>query len=175
MNKFQSMNKPLMWSMTILMTAIMAGCGGTTGAVGPAGAAGASGASPLATALGTTASPSIAISAASGVKGTAYSIVPTTPSITLSGIHALMVAPVLTGSGFINVVNNANAHVAATQTGTGTLSVVNNGGVMAATNTGNGKMTINSTDTAGAVTVTNTGDGDITVYATPSDSVLTLT
>jgi hypothetical protein len=92
--------------------------------------------------------------------------------ITVTGITALDVAPVLTGGGSINVANNG-AHVAATQTGTGAINIVNNGLVMAATNTGSGTMTINSTDT-GAVTVTQTGNGDVTVNATGT-TPLTLT
>ena len=44
MNKFKTVNQPLLWSMTILMT-VMAGCGGVTGATGATGAAGATGAS----------------------------------------------------------------------------------------------------------------------------------
>jgi hypothetical protein len=83
--------------------------------------------------------------------------------ITVSGSNAAGVAPVVTGGGFINVVNNG-AFVAATQTGTGTIDILNNGQVMTATNTGTGVMTINSTCT-GAVTVTNTGNGRVTVTA----------
>ena len=96
----------------------------------------------------------------------------TASNITVSGTNAGDVAPVVTGGGFINVVNNG-AHVAATQTGTGTINIVNNGQVMAATNTGSGVMTINSTAT-GAVAVTRTGNGNTTVNATGS-SVIALT
>ncbi len=45
MNNFESIKKPMMWSMTILMTAIMAGCGGGGsggGSVRPAAPAGSS-------------------------------------------------------------------------------------------------------------------------------------
>ncbi|MBU2447643.1 MAG: DUF3494 domain-containing protein [Bacteroidetes bacterium] len=92
--------------------------------------------------------------------------------ITVSGTNAGDVAPVVTGGGFINVVNNG-AHVVATQTGTGTINIVNNGGGLTATNTGNGVMTINSTAT-GFVTVTNTGNGRVNVTATGS-APITLT
>lgn len=97
-------------------------------------------------------------------------------NITISGTNEAPnhdVAAVLTGSGFISVVNNG-AHVAATETGSGSISIVNNGvgGVMTATNTGNGAMTITSDATA-AVTVTNTGNGRVTVYAT-GDSAITI-
>jgi hypothetical protein len=76
------------------------------------------------------------------------------------------------GKGSIAVVNNSDAHVAATQTGAGTLSIFNNGvgGVLTATNTGTGAMTINNTATA-AVTVTNTGNGNITVTASGSTAI----
>lgn len=93
----------------------------------------------------------------------------TASNITVSGTNAGDVAPVVTGGGFINVVNNG-AHVAATQTGTGTINIVNNGQVMAATNTGSGVMTINSTAT-GAVAVTRTGNGNTTVNATGSSAI----
>jgi len=97
---------------------------------------------------------------------------PPASNITVSGTNAGDVAPVVTGGGFINVVNNGN-HVAATQTGTGTINIVNNGGGLTATNTGNGVMTINSTAT-GFVTVTNTGNGLVNVTATGS-APITLT
>ena len=97
---------------------------------------------------------------------------PPASHITVSGTNAGDVAPVVTGGGFINVVNNG-AHVAATQTGTGTINIVNNGGELTATNTGNGVMTINSTAT-GFVTVTNTGNGRVNVTATGS-APITLT
>jgi hypothetical protein len=84
--------------------------------------------------------------------------------ITVSGKNAADVAPVITGGGYIKVVNNG-ARVAATQTGLGTIKITNNGGLMAATNTGTGLMTIANTCTA-AVAVTNTGNGNITVNAT---------
>lgn len=90
--------------------------------------------------------------------------VPADSHIAVSGKNASDVATVITGGGYINVVNNG-AHVSATQTGLGTIKITNNGGIMAATNTGNGVMTINSTCT-GAVAVTNTGNGNITVNAT---------
>jgi hypothetical protein len=90
-------------------------------------------------------------------------------NVTVSGSTAADVTPVVTGGGFINVMNNG-AHVAATQTGLGTISIVNNGGVLTATNTGTGVMTINSTAT-GAVTVTNTGNGRITVNATGAAAI----
>ena len=97
---------------------------------------------------------------------------PPASNITVSGTNAGDVAPVVTGGGFINVVNNGD-HVAATQTGTGTINIVNNGGGLTATNTGNGVMTINSTAT-GLVTVTNTGNGRVNVTATGS-APITLT
>ncbi len=84
-------------------------------------------------------------------------------NITVTGSNAAAVSPTLTGTGFINVVNNG-AHVAVTETGSGTINIVNNGRILTATNTGNGVMTIKSTAT-GAVTVTNTGNGRITVTA----------
>ena len=115
MNNSKRSNKHMAWQMTVLMSAILTGCGsdgGTTAAVAPV------------TPIGVTASPSIAVSSQAAIKSSAYSIVPTTPSITVSGIYPKMVSPVLTGSGSINVVNNALAHVAATQTGAGTLSIV---------------------------------------------------
>ena len=162
MNKIERVTKPLVWQMTILMTAILAGCGGGSSTSAPA--------APVSSALGATASPSIAVSTAvSGVKATSYSIEPSTPSITVSGIYPKLVSPVLTGSGFINVVNNANAHVAATQTGAGTVSIVNNGAVLAATNSGKGAMTINNAAIACAVAVTNVGNGNITVTAASTD------
>ncbi|HRG76875.1 MAG TPA: hypothetical protein PLX69_20115, partial [Leptospiraceae bacterium] len=61
------------------------------------------------------------------------------PHIVVTGIHASDVMPVVTGGGYIAVVNNG-AHVAATQTGSGKINIVNNGQVMAATNTGTGTM-----------------------------------
>ena len=152
MNKFERVTKPLMWPTTLLMTAILSACG--SGSSNPATPS--SNAQALATA--------VSAQATSGAKSTAYSVVSTTPNITVTGTHAGNVAPVLTGGGSINVVNNG-AFVAATQTGTGTISITNNGQVMAATNTGTGTMTINSTNT-GAVAVTNTGNGNITVNAT---------
>lgn len=89
--------------------------------------------------------------------------------IFVSGTTAADVAPVISGGGSINVVNNG-AHVAATQTGSGRIVIVNNGGILAATNTGTGLMTINSTAT-GAVAVTNTGNGRVTVYATGAAAI----
>ena len=59
---------------------------------------------------------------------------------------------------------------AGTEVGTGTIAIVNNGGVLTATNTGNGLVTINS-DATGAVTVTNTGNGRVTVYATGAEAI----
>jgi len=163
MNKIERVTKPLAWQMTILMTAILAGCGGGSSTSAPA--------APVSSALGVTAKPSIAVAyqAVGAAKATAYSIDPSTPSITVSGNYPKMVSPVLTGSGFINVVNNGNAHVAATQTGAGTLSIVNNGAVLAATNSGTGAMTINNASVACAVAVTNVGNGNITVTAASSD------
>ena len=49
-------------------------------------------------------------------------------------------------------------------------AIVNNGGVLTATNTGNGLVTINS-DATGAVTVTNTGNGKVTVNATGAAAI----
>jgi hypothetical protein len=175
MKNFNCINKPITWQMTILLTAILAGCGG--GSSSPAATAPASGALGTASALGSTViAPSIAVSSQTAVKATAYSIDPTTPSITVSGTYPKLVAPILTGKGFINVVNYANAHVAATQTGTGTLSIVNvggvltgSGGVLAATNTGTGLMTVNNGATACAVAVTNVGNGNVTVTAANTD------
>ncbi len=132
MNKFKSVTKPLIWSMSLLLAAFVAGCGGDGGSI-----------SPSTQGLGT--------------------------NITVSGTHALDVAPVLTGGGFISVVNNG-AHVAATQTGTGTLDIVNNGQVLSATNAGSGRMAISSNAT-GAVTVTRTGNGNTTVNATGSTPI----
>ncbi len=90
-------------------------------------------------------------------------------NVTVTGSNAADVSPTITGTGFINVVNNGD-HVAVTETGSGTINIVNNGGILNATNTGNGVMTIDSTAT-GQVTVTNTGDGRITVTATGSAPV----
>jgi len=106
--------------------------------------------------------------------GTADALALIASRVSVTGVNSGDVTPVLTGEGYINVMNNG-AHVAATQTGKGTINIVNNGVgcVIAATNTGNGVMSINSTATA-AVTVTNTGNGKITVYAT-GDSAITIT
>ena len=111
--------------------------------------------------------------------------------ITVSGINAGDVAPVLVGEGDIVVINNGShvaatetgpgivyiinngAAVTATETGLGTIYIINNGGVLTATNTGNGLMTIDNTCTA-TVTITNTGNGNITVHATGT-SPITLT
>jgi hypothetical protein len=93
----------------------------------------------------------------------------TSPHILVSGRTAADVTPVVTGGGFINVVNNG-AHVAATQTGSGTIAIVNNGGPLTATNTGKGLMSIKSTCTA-AVTVTNTGNGRVTVNAAGTSAI----
>jgi hypothetical protein len=134
MNRFKSVTKPLMWSMSLLLAAFVAGCGGDGNSTAP-----------------TTG---------------------TNPNITVSGTGALDVASVLTGGGFIKVVNNG-AHVAATQIGTGTIDIVNNGQVVSATNTGSGRMTINNNAT-GTVTVARTGNGNTTVNATGS-SVIALT
>jgi hypothetical protein len=87
----------------------------------------------------------------------------------ISGINAADVAGVVTGGGFIKVVNNG-AHVAATQNGTGTIDIVNNGQVLTATNTGSGRMAITSNAT-GAVTVTRTGNGNTTVNATGAGAI----
>ncbi len=172
MNKIAKVTKPLAWPLVIMMTTILAGCGGggTQSSLSPSTQGGnGSGA------LGAKNGKDITIAVSDPSTVSSYSIVPATSAITVSGTYPQLVAPVLTGDGFINVVNNGNAHVAATQTGAGTLAIVNNGAVLSATNTGSGVMTINSTDDAGAVTVTNTGNGNITVNATPSDAVLTLT
>jgi len=56
MNKFKSVHKPLLWSMTILMT-VMTGCGGVTGATGATGTAGATGATGSTGAAGAAGSP----------------------------------------------------------------------------------------------------------------------
>jgi hypothetical protein len=90
-------------------------------------------------------------------------------NVTVTGSNAADVSPTITGTGFINVVNNGE-HVAVTETGSGTINIVNDGGILNATNTGNGVMTINSTAT-GEVSVTNTGDGRVTVTATGSAPV----
>jgi putative autotransporter adhesin-like protein len=90
-------------------------------------------------------------------------------NVTVTGSNAADVSPTITGTGFINVVNNGD-HVAVTETGSGTINIVNDGGILNATNTGNGVMTINSTAT-GEVSVTNTGDGRVTVNATGSAPV----
>lgn len=103
------------------------------------------------------------LSKATGVSTSAVLFDAAESHITVSGTNAGDVAPVVTGGGFINVVNNG-AHVAATQSGIGTINIVNNGQVMAATNTGSGVMTINSRAT-GAVTVTNTGNARVNVTA----------
>ncbi len=87
----------------------------------------------------------------------------------VSGPNAADVAAVVTGGGFVKVVNYG-AHVAATQTGTGTIDIVNHGQVMAATNTGSGRMVIRSTAT-GAVAVTRTGNGNTTVNAAGSTPI----
>jgi hypothetical protein len=172
MNQFKSMNKP-MWAMTILMTAIMAGCGGGSSSPPPP-------AQTLGEALGTTPNVSVSGQSGNGVKGTSYSVVPTRPNITVTGTAALNVSPVLTPpasgvttSGSINVVNNSptNAHVAATQTGTGTLSIVNNGGPLQAINTSSGMMTINSNATANVAVTNSSGKGNITVSATGSSAI----
>jgi len=89
--------------------------------------------------------------------------------ISVTGPNAANVAPVITGGGYIFVINYG-AHVAATQTGTGIIKITNNGGIIAATNTGNGTMTITNTCT-GAVAVTNTGNGNITVNATGTNPI----
>ncbi len=110
--------------------------------------------------------------------------------VKITGINSVDVAPVITGTGFITVINDGG-HVAATLTGAGLMSVinnsvgnavaatltgdgsmtiVNNGGILDATNTGNGSMSVNSTCT-GAVSVTNTGNGKVIVYASGTDAI----
>jgi hypothetical protein len=71
MKNFKSVNKPVVWSMTILMTAIMAGCGG--GSSAPAALSGALG---TASAQGSTATPAVVALSTTGA--TQYSITPTT-------------------------------------------------------------------------------------------------
>ncbi len=150
MKNFKSNKKSIALQMSISMAIFLTACGG-----------GSSTSLPVAPQIIGTA---VSAQAPSGARSTSYSLETVTPDITVTGINAGDVAPVLTGGGSIHIVNNG-AHVAATQTGTGSISITNNGQVMAATNTGTGIMTINNTNT-GAVAVTNTGNGNITVNAT---------
>jgi len=91
------------------------------------------------------------------------------PQITVTGLTASAVVPVVAGAGFLNILNNGGL-VTATENGSGTIAIVNNGGILTATNTGNGLVTIHSNAT-GAVTVTNTGNGKVTVNATGAAAV----
>jgi hypothetical protein len=90
-------------------------------------------------------------------------------NIKVTGSHAADVAPVVSGGGSIQVMNNG-AHVAANQTGSGSIVIQNNGQVMAAINIGTGTMIINS-DATGAVAVTRTGNGNTYVTAHGSSAI----
>ena len=73
MNRLENMSKPLVWSTALLLTAIVAGCGGSTGAAGTPGAQGNPGLNGL--------------SGASGVPGTPA------PSTTPGAVNLLTAAP----------------------------------------------------------------------------------
>jgi len=94
------------------------------------------------------------------------------PQWSITGINALDVSPAVTGLGIISVVNDGG-HVAATITGDGKLSIINSsvGNAVAATLTGNGIMNIDNTVLGGVLAVTNTGNGTVNVQNACSAAV----